>query len=72
MTAPFILHINTLSNNKVLPIDILEGHKKLPNYSKWEKAVLGKESVRSIFEEKDFVAAYEERMRKRRADASAK
>lgn len=52
MTAPFVIRWRSLAKDgELLPTSFLEALDKLPNFSRWSKAVAEKDSVLKIYDE---------------------
>ncbi|TID16616.1 thioredoxin-like protein [Venturia nashicola] len=49
--APFLLRIYALSSRRLLPTSVKTGLDTLPNFSKWVKATVAKETVTKIWNE---------------------
>lgn len=56
-----------LSAADILPTSLTTGLDKLPNFSKWAKAVMAKESVRFIWDEETVVTKTRARLAKMKA-----
>lgn len=52
MTAPFVIRWRSLAKDgELLPTSFLEALDKLPNFSRWSKAMAQKDSVLRIYDE---------------------
>ncbi|KAF1989842.1 thioredoxin-like protein [Aulographum hederae CBS 113979] len=70
--APFIIRLYSLSNGDIFPVSLKEGIEKLPNISKWAKAVMAKESVTYIWDEEYMVRKGKEKITQIAASIQAK
>ncbi|MCJ1473660.1 hypothetical protein MMC13_002311 [Lambiella insularis] len=68
LIAPFVLRVHAYSKAGLLHKSADEGLEKLPNYSKWQKAMTSQESVLYTWNEEKVVAKTEKRMEKMRAE----
>jgi len=65
--APFLLRIFALSGAGLLPTSVKAGLEKLPNFSKWAKATIAKQSVLSIWDEERVITTTKARVEKMKA-----
>lgn len=64
-TAPFVLRFYAMAKDgELLPSSFLEGMNALPNFSKWAREVIKKDSVLSIWNEEKIITRTKERMQK--------
>jgi glutathione S-transferase len=68
--APFLLRIYALSSRGLLPKSVQSGLETLPNFSKWVKATVAKESVLSIWNEEVVSERTASRIQKLKAQAN--
>jgi len=61
-----LLRLYALSGAGVLPQSLKEGMQRLPNFSGWAESVMGQESVRQIWDERDVVERTKARLQKMR------
>jgi len=67
--APFLLRIYALSSRGLLPASVKTGLETLPNFSKWVKATVSKETVLSIWDEETVSERTASRIAKLKAQA---
>ncbi|KAF2092184.1 thioredoxin-like protein [Saccharata proteae CBS 121410] len=73
LTAPFVLRLyaHSKANAHMSPV-LAEEMDKLPNFSKWAKAVMERQSVKENWEEKRVVGRTDKMIEKLRSQAKAK
>ena len=67
--APFLLRLYAFSNDELLPASLKKSLDALPNFSKWAKATLARESVTFIVDEERLVRNATARIQKMKAQS---
>ena len=68
ITAPFVLRwLSFARDGDLIPSSFAQALDDLPNFTKWRKAVEGKQSVTKIYDESAIVAATKARVKKMQA-----
>lgn len=68
LTAPFVIRYQTFSELGPMSKNVQEGLEKLPNYSKWSKAIWSKESVTFVYHGPSLAKSMAERIEKLKAE----
>lgn len=69
--APFLIRMYAMGRGGLLPKSFVEKLDGLPNFSKWAKAVMARESVTYVFDEETTVKKTAARIEKMKAQAKA-
>lgn len=69
IVAPFLLRLYAFSDDELVPKSFKQSLQKLPHFSKWADAMLQKESVLYIWDEKTVVSRTKMRVEKMKAAA---
>lgn len=67
LTAPFILRLKTYVEGGLAPASLVEGTKKLPNYTKWAEQVVKQPSVQHGYDGQKIIEGTKRRLAKMKA-----
>lgn len=70
MTAPFVIRMYYSADGGLLPKSLKRAYDTSPNFAKWAKAVMERESVTSSFDANKYNESFKARLAKQKQAAT--